>query len=190
MAPRPLTYAFIDRQSRNPGIQRLGSKLDLRRFLVFLETGPQHAILQLSWKDRILQRTPGSRARKGRSLKTLFAKPLETEAKRPGYHVISVKALHLFWGVHPDAEEPLRRWGRRVAKEATWKNLEDVKAMFSRAEAVRLKDGRNVTIFNVGGNKYRIITAIHYNRRKIYILRGYTHAEYDRINWKEQLSRD
>ena len=95
-----------------------------------------------------------------------------------------------FWKVHPAAEEPLRRWARGIEKEAAWNNLEDVREVFSSAEAVRLNDRRKVTVFNVGGNKYRVITAIHYNRRKLYILRVYTHAEYDRINWKEQLSRD
>lgn len=41
------------------------------------------------------------------------------------------------------------------------------------------------TVFDIGGNKYRLITAIHYNRKKIYIRRVLTHAEYDHSNWKE-----
>jgi mRNA interferase HigB len=42
-------------------------------------------------------------------------------------------------------------------------------------------------IFNIGGNKYRLITAIHYNTRKVFVLRFLTHAEYDSRGWKEDL---
>ena len=41
------------------------------------------------------------------------------------------------------------------------------------------------TVFDVGGNKYRLITAIHFNRRKVYVRRVLTHAEYDRGDWKK-----
>lgn len=42
-------------------------------------------------------------------------------------------------------------------------------------------------IFNIGGNKYRLITAIHYNTRKVFVLRFLTHVEYDSQGWKEDL---
>jgi mRNA interferase HigB len=41
-----------------------------------------------------------------------------------------------------------------------------------------------LTVFDIGGNKFRLITSIHYNRRKVYIRAVLTHAEYDRGNWK------
>lgn len=44
-----------------------------------------------------------------------------------------------------------------------------------------------MTVFDIGGNKYRLVTAIHYNRQLIYVLRIMTHAEYDKEKWKEQL---
>jgi mRNA interferase HigB len=42
----------------------------------------------------------------------------------------------------------------------------------------------NLTVFNIGGNKYRLIVAIHYNRHKVFIRNVLTHAEYNRNNWK------
>lgn len=47
--------------------------------------------------------------------------------------------------------------------------------------------GNIVTVFNIGGNKYRLIVAIHYNRGLIYVLRFFTHAEYSKNAWKEVL---
>jgi mRNA interferase HigB len=44
-----------------------------------------------------------------------------------------------------------------------------------------------LTVFNIGGNKYRLIASIHYNRRKVYIRNVLTHADYDREGWKRRL---
>ena len=46
-----------------------------------------------------------------------------------------------------------------------------------------------LTVFNVGGNKVRVIAAIHYNRKRIYIRAVLTHEEYDRGRWKERVCR-
>jgi len=43
-----------------------------------------------------------------------------------------------------------------------------------------------LTVFSIGGNKYRLIAVIHYNRHKVFIRAVLTHAEYDRGNWKEK----
>ena len=43
-----------------------------------------------------------------------------------------------------------------------------------------------LTVFNIGGNKYRLIAVIHYNRRKVFIRALLTHAEYDRGHWKQK----
>ena len=59
--------------------------------------------------------------------------------------------------------------------------------MFPSADAVKVGTGRIATIFNVCGNKYRLITAIHYNTGLIFILRFLTHAEYSKNAWKENL---
>lgn len=74
-----------------------------------------------------------------------------------------------------------------AACAAAWRNSSEVRNVFPHADAVRVGSGRTVTIFNIGGNKYRLITSIHYNRQKVYILRVFTHRQYDREDWKEQL---
>lgn len=89
-------------------------------------------------------------------------------------HVISEKALRLFWKKHPDAEEPLRAW-LKITEKSEWKNLADVRLTFNSADVVG-----HLTVFNIKGN-----TAIHYNRQKVFVRHVLTHAEYDRENWKE-----
>ena len=100
--------------------------------------------------------------------------------------VISPNALKRFAAVHPSAARPLATW-LQIAEEATWSNLHELRGDFAHADPVRVRSGRTVTIFNIGGNKFRMVTAIHYNVRRIFVLRIFTHQEYDRDPWKEQL---
>lgn len=93
--------------------------------------------------------------------------------------VISRKKLRQFWQAHADAEQPMRAWLLAV-KAARWKSIADVRLAFPHADRV----GR-CTVFNIGGNKYRLISAIHYNRGVVYLRHVLTHAEYDRVQWKE-----
>ena len=93
-------------------------------------------------------------------------------------HVISMKPLRAFWAEHPDAEEPLRRW-LKTAEDAEWDSFAEVRAVFAHADQVG-----KVTVFNVGGNKYRLVAAIHFNRGRLYVRHVLTHAEYDRGQWK------
>lgn len=60
-------------------------------------------------------------------------------------------------------------------------DFNDLRATFASADYV---DG--LTVFNVGGNKYRLIAAIHYNRRKVFIRAILTHADYDQGDWKRR----
>ena len=94
-------------------------------------------------------------------------------------HVISKKALRAFWTVHPEAERPLRRWFK-IAEAAGWQSFAHVRAVYAKADQV----GR-FTVFVIGGNKYRLITVVHYNRAKVYVREVLTHAEYDRAKWTE-----
>jgi mRNA interferase HigB len=73
-----------------------------------------------------------------------------------------------------------------MVDKAKWEHINDVRRVFPSADAVKVKSGRTVTVFNIGGNKYRLITSIHYNRRKIFILDVLTHAEYGKDNWREK----
>ena len=94
-------------------------------------------------------------------------------------HVISRKRLREFWGVHSDAETPLRAW-HKLARQVDWQSFADVRAVFPHADQVG-----KLTVFNIGGNKYRLIAAIHFNRGKVYVRHVLTHAEYDQGKWKE-----
>jgi len=100
--------------------------------------------------------------------------------------VITRKRLKEFWTKHPESEASLVRWFH-LARIADWKDFNQARRIFPHADQVRVRSGRTVTVFNLGGNKYRIVTAIHYNTRTLYILRIFTHREYDRQAWREQL---
>lgn len=94
-------------------------------------------------------------------------------------HVISEKKLRVFWAIHPEAETPLRAWFR-IAEKARWATFAEVRETFPHADQVG-----DLTVFNVGGTRYRLIAAIHYNRGKLYIRHVLTRAEYDREKWKQ-----
>lgn len=93
-------------------------------------------------------------------------------------HVISRKALVDFWKIHPPAQGPMAAWFK-VMENAVCANFAAVRAIFNSADKV----GR-YTVFNVGGQGYRVVTAIHFNRQKLYIRYVFTHAEYDRWSAK------
>jgi len=95
-------------------------------------------------------------------------------------HTIAKPILAEFWGKHPDAESPLRSW-YRIMENEVFADFNDLRVVFAGADYV---DG--LTVFNIGGNKYRLIAAIHYNRHKVYIRAILTHADYDRGTWKRR----
>ena len=97
--------------------------------------------------------------------------------------VISKRRLKDFWAKHDDAKGPLGRW-YQLTLAADWKSLADVRKTFPHADVVRVDSGRSVTVFNVAGTGYRIVSAIHYNTRRVYVLQLLTHEEYDREAWK------
>lgn len=100
--------------------------------------------------------------------------------------VISLKTLKAFWQLHPAAEPPLRYWFR-IVEAADWGSFAQLRQTFRSADAVRVASGNSVVVFDVGGNKYRVVAAIHYNADRLYVLRVMTHREYDRETWKGQL---
>ena len=87
---------------------------------------------------------------------------------------------------YPDAAEALAAWLTN-ASQAAWRNLTEVRAVYPHADPVVVASGRTVVVFNVRGNRYRLVTAIHYNRQIIYTLRFMTHAEYSKNRWKDTL---
>ena len=74
-----------------------------------------------------------------------------------------------------------------VTKKALWKNFNELRGSFNSADLVSVGSGKKVVVFNVGGNKFRLICAVHFDRGKVYVLRFMTHAEYDGGKWKKEL---
>ena len=99
--------------------------------------------------------------------------------------IISKSRLTAFWVACSQAEGPLREWYSVTAK-AQWGNFVDLKQIYPSADQVKARSGNTVTVFNIGGNKWRLIAAIHYNTKIVYILSVMTHEEYDVDKWKEK----
>ncbi len=93
-------------------------------------------------------------------------------------HVIAKPFILAFIDDYPDSASSLLAW-HREAETRTWTTPNEVRESFATASFV----GRLV-VFNIAGNKYRLITDIHYNIGKVYIDQILTHAEYDRGLWK------
>ena len=93
-------------------------------------------------------------------------------------HIITRKRLNEFAAKYPDAHSALEHWYRTI-KGRHFTNLVALRELFPTADQVA-----NKTVFNIGGNKYRLIAAIHYNRGRVYIRAILTHREYDKGNWK------
>lgn len=98
--------------------------------------------------------------------------------------VISLKLLREFWSRHRDAEQPLRNW-YKTATKARWSSLQNVREAYPNADGVQSSGGDMLTVFNVGGNKYRLITRIRYDYQLINVRAIMTHREYDADKWKD-----
>ena len=95
-------------------------------------------------------------------------------------HIISQSRLRKFWLKHPQSEVGLRVW-YKIANKAKWQKPSDVRRIF----ANKVDIVKSFTVFDIGGNKYRLITYIDYERNKIFIRDVLTHSEYDKNKWKQ-----
>jgi mRNA interferase HigB len=95
-------------------------------------------------------------------------------------HVIAKRTLRQFWERNSQAKGPLQAWYGIVDK-ADWEGPADVKAAFGSADFV----AGNRIIFNIAGNKYRLVAFVAYPFKRVLIKFVGTHAEYDRINPEE-----
>lgn len=95
-------------------------------------------------------------------------------------HVITKKRLIEFAARYPGSRDPLLKW-HRIVSQTDFSSFSALRSIFGSADQVE-----RFTVFDIGGNKYRLIVAIHYNRRRVYIRYVLTHAEYDKGKWKEQ----
>jgi mRNA interferase HigB len=94
-------------------------------------------------------------------------------------HIITRKRLNEFAEKFPEIESALSHW-YKTAKSNDFDNFAELRELFSTVDQVG-----KLTVFNIGGNKVRLIAAIHYNRKRVYIRAILTHAEYDKSKWKE-----
>ena len=100
--------------------------------------------------------------------------------------IITRRRLNEYAKLHPNAAASLSTWYDVVRKSA-WKNLQELRQSFPNADPATVTSGKTVIIFNIAGNHHRLITAIHYDTGKIFILEILTHAEYSKSRWKKLL---
>ncbi len=103
-------------------------------------------------------------------------------------HIIKPRTVREYEKQYPDARASLEDWLSKV-KAAKWDDISDVRQTFNRADPVVLQDGETVTVFNISGNKYRLITTVRYRKKKVFTLMFLTHAEYSKETWKDQLCK-
>jgi mRNA interferase HigB len=92
--------------------------------------------------------------------------------------IIGHTKLEEFWNRHPSAASPLQQWHQAV-QSAAWEQFADVRKVYPRADRV----GR-CYVFNVGGNKYRLVANIDFQAGRVYVREVLTHAGYDKNKWK------
>lgn len=93
-------------------------------------------------------------------------------------HIITSARLKEFYEKYPDAEKSLRTWNK-LTKLAQWQNFAELRETFGSADQVG-----KLTVFDIGGNKYRLIAYIDYQTKKVFIRHVLTHTEYDTNQWK------
>lgn len=91
--------------------------------------------------------------------------------------VIAIGTLRDFWAKHPQAETPLRAWFAEASR-AVWKTPADIKAAHRNASFLE----NNRVVFNIKGNDFRLIVAVHYNREMMFVRFIGTHADYDALD--------
>lgn len=101
-------------------------------------------------------------------------------------NVISRKKLVTFYLGRPERRQHAGAFNDwfKLARRADWRNFQDARATFGQTDTVTGRAGRTATVFDVGGNKYRIVAHVDYPRRTIKIEAVMDHKEYDKGLWK------
>jgi mRNA interferase HigB len=102
-------------------------------------------------------------------------------------HVISQKPLREFAKNYPDAATPLKAWFK-LAKTGQFRNLIELNTVFGSVDMVpirRQQKSIDYYVFDIGGNKYRLIAAVHFNTQMIFVRNVLTHQDYDQGRWKK-----
>ena len=99
-----------------------------------------------------------------------------------GVRIIARKTLKTFWekSAYRDSEQPLRAWFAE-AKKARWRTPQHVRAQYRSASVV----GNGRVVFNIGGNKYRLVVAVRYDIGVLFVRFIGTHQQYDQIKAEE-----
>ena len=92
--------------------------------------------------------------------------------------ILSFRKLREFIGDHPDAKTGLKAWYKAV-QTADWRNFADLRQTFGDADVYK-----HCTIFNIAGNKYRLIAWVNYKTHAVYVRHILTHKDYDQDKWK------
>jgi len=100
--------------------------------------------------------------------------------------IIKPKTIEAWSDMHAAARAALRNW-MAVVTAAKWKQFADVRQTFRSADQLKARSGRTVVVFNIAGNQFRLIAAIHFNTGVVFALRFMRHAEYDKNKWKDEL---
>ncbi len=93
--------------------------------------------------------------------------------------IITKRRILEFSEKHPDSVSSLNTWYKIISK-SNYNSFNELRKTFPGADMVN-----NLTVFNIGGNKYRLIAAIHYNKKIVYIRHILNHTDYDKNKWKE-----
>lgn len=96
-------------------------------------------------------------------------------------NVITPRTLRTFWEKHPHAEVPLKAWMRDIQKNR-YESFAEIRKRYPSADLAKTQDGDTVVIFNIGGNKYRLVVYISYKSQRVYIRHVMTHEAYDLWN--------
>jgi len=91
--------------------------------------------------------------------------------------VVARKTLRDYWEAHPDAEQPLKAWFKYV-RAARWTTPSQLKGQFRHASLL----GHSRVVFNIAGNKYRLVVVVRYDLQRVYVRFLGTHQEYDQLD--------
>ena len=105
-------------------------------------------------------------------------------------NVVKRKVLQAFWEAKAhrglNAQGPLLDWFK-IYRKADWNNLAEARATYPHADLVDVHSGRSAVVFNVAGNKIRVVTLIDFARKTMLVTHVLTHPQYDNESWKAEL---
>jgi mRNA interferase HigB len=87
---------------------------------------------------------------------------------------------------HPTAASSLLGW-LALVRVAQFESFVALRKIYRSADQVQVASDRKVIVFNISGNNYRLIAAVHFNTHRVFALRFMSHAEYSKNKWKETL---